>query len=255
LSQQDWFTKDYYAVLGVSNSATADEINKAYRKLARDLHPDKNPGDKKAEEKFKDIGEAYAVLSKPQEREKYDSIRAYAAGGARFTGAAPGGSANYGGFQDLFGSMFGGGFSNGGFSGTGFGNRSGAYANYGNMNDIFSMFGQSAAAGPGARPKQAAAPKPLSKEVSVRVGYSELVLGTKIKVKAPWGKSYTIIIPPLTEPGKVFRVKNTTDQKKYADLRLTVKLAMPQKLSGKQKELIEEYAKVEKKELGKIRNQ
>lgn len=66
--------KDYYAVLGVPKDATADAIKKAYRKLALKFHPDKNPGDKKAEEKFKEITEAYAVLSDPEKRKQYDSF-------------------------------------------------------------------------------------------------------------------------------------------------------------------------------------
>ena len=64
--------RDYYEVLGVSRDATVDEIKKSYRKLAMQYHPDKNPGNKEAEEKFKEIAEAYAILSDPQKREKYN---------------------------------------------------------------------------------------------------------------------------------------------------------------------------------------
>ena len=66
--------RDYYEVLGVSKTATADEIKKAYRKLAVKYHPDKNPGDKEAEEKFKEAAEAYDVLSDPQKRQRYDQF-------------------------------------------------------------------------------------------------------------------------------------------------------------------------------------
>ncbi len=66
--------KDYYKALGVARGASADEIKKAFRKLARKYHPDVNPGDKKAEEKFKEINEAYEVLSDPDKRHKYDTL-------------------------------------------------------------------------------------------------------------------------------------------------------------------------------------
>jgi molecular chaperone DnaJ len=106
---QDWLEKDFYAVLGVPKDADQPAIKKAYRKLARQLHPDHNPGDAKAEAKFKDIGEAYSVLSDPEQRQQYDQLRAMA-GGARFTAGsragAPGGAA---GFEDLFGGLFGSG--------------------------------------------------------------------------------------------------------------------------------------------------
>ena len=87
--------KDYYEVLGASRSSTAEEIKKAYRKLAVQHHPDKHKGDKKAEEKFKEIGEAYEVLSDQQKRDAYDRYghRAFA------PGSGMGGS---GGFHDPF---------------------------------------------------------------------------------------------------------------------------------------------------------
>ena len=106
MASQDWIEKDFYATLGVAKDADAATIKKAYRKLARTLHPDQNAGDAKAEERFKDVGEAYAVLSDPEQRQQYDQIRAMTHGGARFTAGGPGGS---GGFEDLFSGMFGGG--------------------------------------------------------------------------------------------------------------------------------------------------
>ena len=91
MTGQDWLEKDFYAVLGVPKDADDAAIKKAYRKLARKYHPDQNQGDASAEAKFKEIGEAYAVLSDPKEREQYDAIRAMAGGGARFS-AGPGGA-------------------------------------------------------------------------------------------------------------------------------------------------------------------
>ncbi|MCB7136178.1 DnaJ C-terminal domain-containing protein [Cellulosimicrobium marinum] len=107
MTGQDWIEKDFYAALGVPKDADDAAIKKAYRKLARQYHPDQNPGDAAAEAKFKEIGEAYAVLSDAKEREQYDAIRAMAGGGARFSAGPGGGGAS--GFEDLFGGMFGGG--------------------------------------------------------------------------------------------------------------------------------------------------
>ncbi|SNS66234.1 molecular chaperone DnaJ [Micrococcales bacterium KH10] len=109
MTAQDWFDKDFYAALGVSKSADDAEIKKAYRKLARKYHPDQNPGDAAAEAKFKDISEAYSVLSDEKERQQYDAVRAMASGGPRF--AAGSGGQGAAGFEDLFGGMFGGGGS------------------------------------------------------------------------------------------------------------------------------------------------
>lgn len=103
MASQDWFDKDFYKILGVSKDVSDAELKKTYRKLARKYHPDSNPGDTKAEAKFKEISEAYSVLSDAEQRKEYDAVRAMG-GGARFT--AGGGA---GGFEDVFGGMFGGG--------------------------------------------------------------------------------------------------------------------------------------------------
>lgn len=121
MTGQDWFEKDFYAILGVPKNADAAAIKKAYRKLARTLHPDHNPGDNAAEARFKEVGEAYAVLSDPEQRQQYDAIRAMAGGGARFS-AGPGGPAGgpgAAGFEDLFGGLFGAGAGGGGRPGAG----------------------------------------------------------------------------------------------------------------------------------------
>ncbi len=123
--------KDYYKILGVDENASSDEIKKVYRNLAKKYHPDANPGDKDAEAKFKDISEAYGVLSDPQKRQKYDQLRKYGGGqGANFgqgfdfsdfgfggfqqsgRRARPGGFKfeSFGGFGDLFSQIFDFGF-------------------------------------------------------------------------------------------------------------------------------------------------
>ena len=116
--------RDYYEVLGVDKSASADEIKKAYRKLAIKYHPDKNPGNKEAEEKFKEAAEAYSVLSDADKKAKYDQF-----GHAGVDGAGPDFSGGFGNLNDilndLFGGAFGGGFGGGfgGFGGFGGGQR------------------------------------------------------------------------------------------------------------------------------------
>src|SRR5690606_30805080 len=111
MTGQDWLEKDFYAALGVCKDADAAEIKTAHRKLARTHHPDQTQGDPKAEARFKEIGEAYAVLSDPEQRQQYDAIRAMAGGGARFSAPGRGGAPGAGapGFEDLFGGLFGAG--------------------------------------------------------------------------------------------------------------------------------------------------
>ncbi len=126
MSARDWMDKDFYGELGVSSDASSAEIKKAYRKLARELHPDANPGDSKAEARFKSVSEAHGILADPAKRKEYDEARAlFASGGGRgFAGGAgspqdfdlndlfgtAGGGAGFqtapGGFSDLFGGLF-----------------------------------------------------------------------------------------------------------------------------------------------------
>ncbi|MGW8482826.1 DnaJ C-terminal domain-containing protein [Microbacterium sp. NPDC055903] len=119
MASQDWFDKDFYKTLGVDKSVSDADLKKTYRKLARKYHPDSNQGDAKAEATFKEISEAYSVLSDPEQRKEYDEIRAMGSG-ARFT--AGGGGA--GGFEDVF---------------SRFGQRGQSNADF---EDIFAMFNQ-----------------------------------------------------------------------------------------------------------------
>lgn len=97
MASQDWFDKDFYKTLGVSKDVSDADLKKTYRKLARKYHPDSNQGDAKAEAKFKEISEAYSVLSDAEQRKEYDEIRAMGSG-ARFTASGQGA----GGFEDVF---------------------------------------------------------------------------------------------------------------------------------------------------------
>jgi len=112
-AQRDWYEKDFYKVLGVSETASQKEITKAYRKLARELHPDANPGDTNAENRFKEISAAYDVVGDEEKRKEYDEVRRLGPMGfGNFGGAQPGGPGGYSfnvgadGLGDLLGGIF-----------------------------------------------------------------------------------------------------------------------------------------------------
>ena len=107
--------EDPYKVLGLDRDASDEDVKRAYRRLAKKYHPDVNPGDKEAEQKFKEVNEAYAVLSDSEKRAQYDQFGhaafepgAGGAGGGGFGGGGFGGFDGFGGFEDIFSSMFGG---------------------------------------------------------------------------------------------------------------------------------------------------
>jgi molecular chaperone DnaJ len=121
--QREWLEKDYYAVLGVASDASQDEIKKAYRRLARENHPDANPDDPDAEQRFKEVGEAFAVVGDEERRKEYDEIRRLGAagmgggfGGGGFGGGFPGG-AGAGDLGDVLRTIFGQAGGGGGFPG------------------------------------------------------------------------------------------------------------------------------------------
>lgn len=193
MASQDWLEKDFYQALGVAKDADAKTIKKAYRSLARTYHPDKNPGDAKAEARFKEISEAYQVLSDAKQRKEYDALRAMAAGGPRF---AAGGVA--GGFEDLF-SMFGQGARNGAhfnFADSGF-------ASGGNpLSDIFSAFGGQSMGGFSSASRRAG--EDIS--ATVQVDFWQAVRGDQITLEVD-GKKINVKIPVGVADGKKLRLR------------------------------------------------
>ena len=168
--QQEWADKDYYGDLGVSSSASAADIKKAYRKLARENHPDSHPGDKKAEEKFKRVAEAYDVVGDEQKRKEYDQLKSMIGSGGFGRFGRGGGSGFPGGFRgtetefdlsDIFGSAAGG---QAGDSGLG---------------DIFGgFFGGRGGAGRNARPSRGA-----DVETEITLDFREAAKGTTFPVE------------------------------------------------------------------------
>jgi molecular chaperone DnaJ len=210
MASQDWFEKDFYAILGVPQDADAAAVKKAYRKLARDLHPDHNVGDTRAEERFKEIGEAYAVLSDPEQRREYDAIRAMSHGGARFTAGGPGGGGA--GFEDIF-SAFGGAAGPGGtrvrFGG------GGAGAGQPNLEDILGqMFGGAGPGGAGGFGQQyggygaTAGPRPgADVQASTTIGFRDAVEGSTVTLSSPDLGRITARIPPGVKDGQKIRLR------------------------------------------------
>lgn len=179
MASQDWLEKDFYQILGVSKDVGDAELKKTYRKLARKFHPDSNPGDAKAEAKFKEISEAFAVLSDREQRAEYDQIRAMGAGSARFTAGGSGGQ----GFEDIFGGMFGAPGGPGGRTQYTFQNGS-----TGGFEDLFGMFG-GAGQPRGPRPgRDISATTTLDFETAVRGDTVTLQAPSgQVKVKIPAG--------------------------------------------------------------------
>ena len=277
--------KDYYKILCVEKSATKEDISKAFRKLALIYHPDKNPNDKAAEEKFKEITEAHEVLSDPEKRKKYDAL------GANWKQYQTSG----GGFEDFF-SQFGGARRGGG--GTTFkysGNFGDIFGSSGGFSDFFeSMFGQRAGRESEFYGGQRRAEKGQDFEASIYVSLEEayngsskdvlikgkklrikitkhpfyeidgddlyyelvvdlytVVLGGKKKVKLINGKTINLDIPKGTDSGSLFRIgkfglKKSDVGDERGDLYVRVKVETPKDLSKKELLLFEELAKTKK---------
>ncbi|NUJ97695.1 J domain-containing protein [Candidatus Gracilibacteria bacterium] len=227
-------TKDYYKVLGVDKQASDEEIKKAYRRLAMKYHPDRNKGNKESEQKFKEIGEAYGVLSDKEKRKQYDMF------GSDFSGSNPfsGGGASYGGagFEDIF-SSFGGGTKGGRNQGFSF-----------DFEDIFGGFSGDTG---GKKTKNSYShrqePKQqqeesLDIEKTYEVPIFDLILGCKIEVEGVGRKKAKLKIPPSTKSGAKFRVKDfgKTHLGHTGNLIVKVEGIMPKHLSDVDKQLLEQ---------------
>jgi molecular chaperone DnaJ len=192
LASQDWVDKDFYAILGIAKDASDADIKKAYRKLARQHHPDTNSGNSASEKKFKDISEAYSVLSDPEERQQYDAIRAMG-GGARF---APGGAGGgNGGFEDMFGGLFTGntGRHSGGFN-----------PSPGGIPPEFAdLFG----GGFGQTGFQRAPQKGADRTASTSISFSGSIRGTTIGLREPSGEVIDVRVPAGIKDGQKVRVR------------------------------------------------
>lgn len=198
MASQDWLDKDFYAVLGVSKDISDADLKKEYRKLARKYHPDANQGDAKAEAKFKEISEAYSVLSDPKERKEYDSLRAMGAG-ARFS-AGSGGPGGQAGFEDLFGGLFNQGGGGGGqrvrFS-------TGGAPGGGGYEDLFGgLFGQ--AGGPAGFSRATAGE---DVEARARLSFEQAVNGATVSLGTPQGKTVKTKIPAGVHDGQKIRLR------------------------------------------------
>ncbi len=301
--------KDYYKVLGVAKDASADDIKKSYRKLAKKHHPDYNPGDKAAEQRFKEINEAYQVLSDPKKRQRYDQIgpdwERYAGGGGGGWQGAPGGASvhwedlgDVGGFSDFFKSIFGDMFAGGGaprgrgrqqFSGFPFPGMQGEDGGGGadlehalelSLTEAFrgttrelrvsdergrsktlevkipagvregSKIRVAGGAGRGdiylvvkLRPDDRFEVKGSDLHCDVPVTLAEATLGASIEVPTPDGKA-RMKIPPDTQNGQTFRLGGqgmpSTKGHERGDLYVRVKVALPKRMSARQKKLVEE---------------
>lgn len=204
MTGQDWLEKDFYSVLGVAKDADEKTIKKAYRKLARTYHPDQNPGNAAAEARFKEIGEAYAVLADPEQRKQYDGLRAMAGGGPRFTAGPGGAGAGAGGFEDVFSGMFGGG-GRGGFGGSG-------AAGGVNLDDLLStMFsGGAGAAGPmpgGRRRAGFGGPeRGTDLTASLTIPFRTAVAGGEMSVNVE-GRSMKVRLPAGVRNGQKIRLR------------------------------------------------
>jgi DnaJ-class molecular chaperone len=239
--------KNYYETLGVQESASEDDIKKSFRSLAKEHHPDRNPGDAAAEARFKDINEAYEVLGDPEKRRKYDELRRYSSRGGA------GGSMSYEDFLRHFGGQrseereFTWGFD------------------VGNLGDIFeNLFGgttrthrtrsrarprdfsrarQTATAEPEATADPFFKRKGEDAYVDIDVNLAQVLLGSKIRVRTPSGRSVYVRIPAGLKPDAVLRVRGMGFGRS-GDLLIRTHLSLPDSLRDEEREAVETLARL-----------
>lgn len=199
--------KDYYQTLGVNKNASADEIKRAYRKLAHQHHPDKGGN----QEKFKEINEAYQVLGDDNKRRQYDMFGQ----NADFSRATEGSAWN-GDFGDIFGKAR---TQSSGFS-----------FNFGGLGDIFEDFFDSSFS---------------QVQTELEISLTQALLGDKLRLQTHNGERIDLEIPAGTPDGATFKIRGKGGQTRHGrgDLLITVRVKFPRRLSRRQKELIEELKK------------
>lgn len=288
MAAKDLYEKDYYAILGVDKKADAATIKKTYRALARELHPDKTKGDKKLEDRFKEVSEAYEILSDDKKRAEYDQARemfqsgAFRGGGPQFSGDF---SDLFGNGGDIFSSLFGGrrGPRKGqdiqtevsiSFRDALFGKEVDLrLSGQGNAPHTITVRipagvsdgakvrvkgrGAPGEAGPGdlyvlvnVIPHPVFTRKGENLHITVPVSFAEAALGADISVPTIEGDEVKVRINPGTQNGKTLRIKGRGVKKgvNAGDLMATIEVQVPQRVDGKAKKALEDFAEATKNE-------
>jgi len=267
--------KNYYDILGVSESASTDEIKTVYKKLAKQYHPDKNPGDKAAEERFKEVSEAYNVLSDEKARRQYDSMRRFGGGSAAdgfdfseffkgfgFNRQYAGGS---GGFSDLFEDLFSHG-----------GRRANAPSYEAQISFETAIRGGEVELQIDGQRIKIRVPAGIEDGASlnvrgpagdfilrirvhadsffsrkgrdifceISVNFAQLVMGSKVRIRTVYGNRIDVKIPSGTQPGTSLRVGGAgiQDQSGKGDMFVRLNMIVPRNLSEEQKVLLQKFA-------------
>ena len=276
MAAKDLYEKDYYAILGVEKSADGDAIKKRYRKLARELHPDKTKGDKTLEERFKAVSEAYDILSDEKKRAEYDQARTLFQQGGVPNGGFQGNfsAGGFGDLGDIFGNLFGGqrGPRRGAdmqaqatisfresINGTQltFNSPSGPVTTKipAGVNDGAKIRGRGKGApgeaGPGdlyitisVAPHSVFSRRDENLLITLPVTFPEAALGADVAVPTLSGEEVTLRLPAGTANGKTLRIKGrgiTRKDGSAGDLLVTIEVTVPQRIDGKAKKALETF--------------